>query len=279
LFLDFKTKHSWRFYSPAVAKPYNKSVSECANSALKEELWRSNLISEMFLCILWENNSIQCSKLGIIIATAQSVIELLRLKPEPSLVMNLSPVPNARDPMYMQEFICSKHRWWIHEFQPSIKANLPLMWFSVILLLDPPALLLARSVSRGILIKCTPHRSFCRAVHWITLLRLLVWAQHQQLSTRSVGVDFHALRLPLLLCFSVYTWLIRLFKRYWTSRKLSNVVRCSIQPWDRIYQLTYVIKSPVEESWLRFINPDSALSIYFVLCCFNHDSGLFQTPF
>jgi len=30
----------------------------------------------------------------------------------------------------------------------------------VILLLDPPALLLARSVSRGILIKCAPHLSF-----------------------------------------------------------------------------------------------------------------------
>jgi len=33
------------------------------------------------------------------------------------------------------------------------------MRFSVILLLDPPALLLARSVLRGILVRCAPHRS------------------------------------------------------------------------------------------------------------------------
>jgi len=53
---------------------------------------------------------------------------------------------------------------WSPESMPHILTNFglqlisALIWFSVILILDIPALLLARSVSRGILIRCAPHR-------------------------------------------------------------------------------------------------------------------------
>jgi len=39
-----------------------------------------------------------------------------------------------------------------------------LLLFGVIQLLDPPALLLVRSIVRVILMRCLPHRLFCRAV-------------------------------------------------------------------------------------------------------------------
>ena len=74
--------------------------------------------------------------------------------------------------------IVNNHRWSSLDCRRNLCSDTSekVMWFSVILLLDPPVLLLACSVSRGILIKCAPQRSFCRAVHWVTLLRLLVWA-------------------------------------------------------------------------------------------------------